>query len=312
MEIRIEKYTSTDKNLWDTFVSSSKNGTFLFFRDFMEYHSDRFTDFSLLFYFKNKLVGLLPSNVVGSRMYSHQGLTYGGLILSESATTKLVIHIFESLKIYLKNKGISQIQYKSIPHIYHKLSSEEDLYVLFRQGAKLVGRSISSCVSDNYRIKYSELRKRGIRKAQYESLVIQENNDFTRFWKILEDNLSQKYNVSPVHSLDEIQYLKSKFPHNIRLFEIFKDEELFAGCVIFETDCVAHVQYISASEKGKKYGALDFLFDYLIQKIYLSKPFFEFGISTEENGRILNEGLISQKEGFGGRGIVYDIYELSI
>lgn len=309
MEIKIKKYNPEQKKEWDSFVASSKNGTFLFYRDFMEYHSDRFTDCSFLFYYKDKLIALLPANIQDDVLYSHQGLTYGGFILDQSATTKLVLSIFGALIDYLKVNHIHEFIYKPVPHIYHKLPAEEDLYALYRDNAVLTGRSISSCISQVNAVKYSELRKRGIKKAQKNNLQINETSDFSCFWQILEENLSQRFNVLPVHSLSEINYLKSKFPDNIRLFEVKDSDAVIAGCVLFDTDRVVHVQYISASGKGKESGALDLLFDYLITN-NKHKPYFEFGISTEKNGTYLNEGLISQKEGFGARGIVYDMYKL--
>lgn len=312
MEIKIEKYDSESRDIWNDFVDYSKNGTFLFYRDFMEYHAHRFTDSSLMFYHKDKLIALLPANLVDNVLYSHQGLTYGGLILGTSCTTMLILDIFESLKVYLKNLGIVKFIYKVVPHIYHKLPAEEDLYALFRNEARLIGRSVSSCIVQKDRLRFTELRRRGVLKAEDCRLTIKKGVRFRGFWKILTDNLVHKYNVAPVHSLSEIEYLKSIFPTNIHLFEVWNNEKILAGCVVFDTGKVAHIQYISASEKGKECGALDYLFNYLIQKVYITKPYFDFGISTEMNGTVLNEGLIFQKEGFGGRGIVYDTYQLDI
>lgn len=312
MEIRIEKYNRNLKQAWNDFVSGSKNATFLMNRDFMEYHSDRFSDMSLLFYLKNKLIALLPANIDENTLYSHQGLTYGGLLLSPATSAKQVLDIFEQIKPYLHNYGINRIIYKAIPHIYHKQASEEDLYALFRNGATLSGRSISSCICMKEPIRFSELRRRGIKKALSKNLQIRENDRFNKFWKILKDNLAEKFNATPVHTLFEIEYLKQKFNSEIQLFEVSDKDKVIAGCVIFETMNTAHVQYISSSPEGKNTGALDYLFDYLIRKRYAGKLFFDFGISTEKNGTLLNEGLISQKEGFGGRGVIYDIYQLQI
>ncbi|HCO66383.1 MAG TPA: GNAT family N-acetyltransferase [Dysgonomonas sp.] len=312
MEIRIERYDADLKDEWDNFVDYSKNGTFLIYRDFMEYHAHRFTDSSLMFYNKNKLIALLPANIADNVMYSHQGLTYGGLILGSLCTTKMILDIFDSLKSYLKKEGIKRLVYKAVPHIYHKLPAEEDLYALFRNNARLVGRSVSSCIIQKDRIRFTELRRRGIQRAEDCRLTVKKGIRFRSFWKILTDNLVLKYNVAPVHSVSEIEYLKSIFPTNIHLFEVWNEQKILGGCVIFDTGKVAHVQYISASDEGKECGALDYLFNYLIQKIYVTKPYFDFGTSTEKNGVILNEGLIFQKEGFGGRGIVYDTYELDI
>lgn len=40
------------------------------------------------------------------------------------------------------------------------------------------------------------------------------------------------------------------------------------------------------------------------------KKFFSFGISTENKGKVLNEGLAFFKEAFGARGVVNNAYEL--
>lgn len=46
----LESYTQNDKPLWNAFNAESKNGLFMFDRDYMDYHSDRFVDNSLMFY----------------------------------------------------------------------------------------------------------------------------------------------------------------------------------------------------------------------------------------------------------------------
>ena len=82
--------------------------------------------------------------------------------------------------------------------------------------------------------------------------------------------------------------------------------------VVFETDNVAHAQYIANSDEGRQCGALDAVMDYLINQQYANKVYFDFGVSTENNGMYLNEGLAMQKQEFGGRGIVYDFYEIRV
>lgn len=311
MEIEIKKYNSDLKTIWDGGISDSRNGTFLLYRDYMDYHSSQFEDCSLLFFNKHKLIAQLPANISGDTLYSHQGLTYGGLILSDSATAQTVLDIFVCLKEYLSQNKIKSLIYKSIPHIYHKKPAEEDLYALFRNDAKLVSRSISSCILQGNKIKYSELRNRKIKKAGKDNFVIKESSDFKSFWCVLENNLKQKFGVCPVHNISEIEYLKSKFSDQIHLFEISNSNQVLGGCVVFETDQVAHIQYISASDEGKQNNVLDLLFEHLIKNVYEEKTYFDFGTSTENNGLMLNEGLIFQKEGFGARAITYDIYQLN-
>ena len=78
MPIDVIKYNSNMKAEWDAFVETSKNGTFLFMRNYMEYHSDRFADHSLMFYCNNRLLAVLPANIRESEktLVSHGGLTY--------------------------------------------------------------------------------------------------------------------------------------------------------------------------------------------------------------------------------------------
>lgn len=136
--IEIVKYSPSRKKEWDNFVEKSKNGVFLFYRDYMEYHSDRFKDFSLMFYNKGRLVSLLPANVSGNTLFSHAGLTFGGFITDTTMTVSLFYRMFEKVLNYLKGEGISKLVYKCVPYIYHLIPAEEDRYVLFRFNARLI------------------------------------------------------------------------------------------------------------------------------------------------------------------------------
>ena len=123
----IRQYTDndTDSKAWNDFVALSKQGTFLFDRHYMNYHRDRFSDYSLLFYKKGKLYALLPANIDGDTLWSHQGLTYGGLITNTHATTAEVCMLFEELNAYLHDHGIRHVVYKAMPWIYQQLPAEE-------------------------------------------------------------------------------------------------------------------------------------------------------------------------------------------
>lgn len=311
MEIKI--YTPEFRTEWDNFIRKSKNGTFLFYRDFIEYHGNRFNDYSLLFYEKGKLIALMPGHIEDKVFYSHRGLTYGGLIMNTETKAKDILSAFEYLTITFRHQGIKKIVYKAIPHIYHLQPAEEDQYALFRYKAVLTERNISSTIYLPDRVKYSDLRKRGIKKAGKNSLTVEPSDDYECFWNILSNNLQARYNKQPVHSLKEITYLKNKFPDNIHLFTVKDtDDNIVAGTIIFETETVSHIQYIAASEEGKKLGATDLLIDYIINNAYPDKRYFDYGVSTEDNGNYLNESLITQKEGFGARATVYDTYTINL
>ena len=308
MEIR--RYRREDKELWNSFVSKARNATFLFNRNYMDYHADRFDDNSFMFYHKGKLKAVLPANVAGDTLYSHQGLTYGGLLLDKKATVEDVLECFDSLNSWLRENGISKVVYKTLPWIYQQYPSEEDLYALtWKCKAQLISRDISSSIVIDNKLKFAESRKSGIRKALSLNIEVGESNDVDGFWHVLEDNLGNRYNAKPVHTSSEMKLLMSRFPNNIRLYVAKMNGEIVGGTLIYVTPQVVHTQYISASVEGKKHGALDLLFDYIINKVYANCRYFDFGKSTEQGGAYLNEPLIFQKEGFGGRGVCYDWYQ---
>lgn len=311
----IERYSSGKKDLWNSFIKISKNATFLFDRDYMDYHADRFDDHSLMLYRKGKLCALFPANVVASIVYTHQGLTYGGLLMSKNISLEDVLSFFSIINSYYKEKGYKKIVYKVIPYIYSNIPSQEDLYVLFAVcNARMIGRNISSTIYQNNQIPFEESRKSGLRKAQKHSLIVRESADFSSFWNILNTNLQEKYGVNAVHSLSEIELLQRRFPNNIKLYLVYLEDSVtpVGGSVLYLTSQVCHTQYISATAYGKSIGALDFLFDYLIHDKYKEYQIFDFGQSTEEMGKFLNKSLLFQKEGFGGRGVCYDIYEYDL
>jgi len=278
----------------------------------MDYHSDRFLDMSLMIYKNDVLCALLPANKKRDILYSHQGLTYGGLLLSFKISAEDVLLIFQQINVFLKDHGITKVIYKTIPWIYHVCPAEEDLYALFRLQARLIGRNLSSTIIHSHILKFTESRKSGLRKAIKNNIKVKESNDFDSFWYILSNNLNHKYGTSPVHSVDEIKLLHERFPDQIKLYVALLEQDIIAGTVLYITKQVVHTQYISANPIGKELGALDLLFDHLINYEYLSYPYFDFGQSTEDNGLFLNQSLIFQKEGFGGRGVVYDVYEYDL
>jgi len=312
-EMEIIQYSESKKNIWNTFNKKSKNGLFLFNRDYMDYHSDRFKDHSLCVYNeKKRLIALLPANELDGTLFSHQGLTFGGFIIGKEIRTFIMLEVFNALLSYLKKKGFHTLQYKPSPYIYHKEGAQNDLYALFKHKAQIVQCDLTTTIYLQEQFKYSKGRKWTINKAKKESIDLCESNDYLGFWKLLSQILDQNHAIKPVHSLHEIQKLSTLFKSEIRLFLAKKKGAILAGALIYENDLVAHTQYLANSEKGRTIGALDLLIDHLINVVFKEKKYFNFGASTEDGGQILNKGLVSQKEGFGGRGVVQQIYEVSV
>ncbi|WP_317172441.1 GNAT family N-acetyltransferase [Gelidibacter maritimus] len=298
----VKQYQPHFKSVWNAFVSNSKNATFLFHRDFMEYHQERFEDFSLMIFKREKLVALLPANRVGDEVYSHQGLTYGGLILSKNIRFENVLQSYEILLKFLYEQHIKSLYIKEIPSIYHHIPAEEIAYLNFIMSAQLIRRDTLSVIDNQNRLKFSGSRLEGIKRAKKYQLRIEEDGDFEIFWnEILIPNLLKKHNANPVHSLDDILYLKNTFPENIKQFNAYHAGQIVAGATIFETENVAHCQYISGNDDKNRLGSLDGLHDYLINTVYVKKRYFDFGTSNENDGKNINKGLQFWKEGFGAR-----------
>lgn len=309
----IIRYSAEKTAEWDAFVYNSKNATFLLSRAYMDYHADRFSDCSLMFYLEGRLYALLPAERSGDELYSHRGLTYGGLISDHHATADKTLQLFEELNSWLASEGISRVIYKAIPHIYHKIAAEEDLYALFKVcHAELIARDIASTICLDAPLKWRKDRRYRLKKALEQGITVERSSDFAGFYGILDGNLSATYGVHPVHTLQELQLLATRFPRNIVLYTAHKDGRMLAGTVIYLTPCCAHAQYISASAEGKQLSAVDAIYHQVLNFELLGYRYFDFGKSTEDHGHYLNASLIAQKEGFGGRGVCYDTYQWKV
>jgi hypothetical protein len=306
---RVEKYTKENRLAWDTFISEAKNATFLFARDFMEYHSDRFTDYSLLVYKDDLLYAVLPANIVGDKLYSHKGLTYGSLVLSKSAKLLYTFEAFKALLAFLDAKAISTLELRNIPTFYNTMPSDELSYFLFKANATLIKRDALMVIDTSNKIKFQKNRREGINKAKRNGLTIAVDDNFEGFWnEILIPNLQKKHGVAPVHSLEEIQLLAAKFPDHIKQVNVYKDNVIVAGTTLFLTKTTIHPQYVSGNSDKNAFGSLDLAYDYIINHFDSSKRYFDFNISSEENGTALNSGLIFWKESCGARTYVADNY----
>ncbi len=309
--IRIELYKDSDRELWNTFIYNSKNGIFMFDRNFMEYHKDRFSDNSLLFYDEDKLIAIFPASIKDGILSSHGGLTYGGFITGNDMKQHHMNDCLSALKEYAAVNGIKEIIYKHIPHIYHKQPAEEDVYSLFYNGAQILKVEASTTINLHQPLKMPKGRKAQVGRARREGVEIKETDDFETFLE-LENQVLQRHKTSAVHKPSELHLLQSRFPQNIKLLGAFYKGKLIAGTILFIYDNAIHTQYMAANDTAREIGALDLTIATVIETYKDSKDWLDFGISTEEGGHYLNEGLIAQKEGFGGRTNIYQTWKITI
>lgn len=304
-------YQPTEASLWNDFIENAVNATFLFHRDFMEYHADRFEDFSLMIYKDTKLVAVLPAHIKEKEVFSHLGLTYGGLIWKKGLKLSTILQLFKEVLQYLHQNNIGLLTLKMLPEIYPKLPSQDLAYVLFNAEANLIRRDALAVVDLTQKLSLSKDRKEGLKRAEYHSLQFKQECTVNDFWeKLLLPNLQKKHQTNPVHTVVEMQKLMETFPENIQLFTVYDGAELIAGTLLFITPKVIHSQYIASSENKNETGSLDGLHYHLMTKVFPHHCWFDFGISNEQNGRKLNKGLSYWKQSFGASTVIQDVYKV--
>lgn len=308
----IKTYKFEFKSTWDDFVDDVKTPTFLFKRDFIEYHKTRFQDFSLMIYKETTLVALFPANIDRQILYSHQGLTYGGMLTKDVSFSDALL-IFNLIKKFCKQQNIIQLVIKTIPSFYHILPSNEASFIFFNANGKVIKRDKVFAIDYSNDFLFHKTKLKHYTKGINLGLTIKEGQ-FNEFWnELLVPMLHKKYNSKPVHSFDEIIYLKNIFPKNIKQFNVYLKEELLAGITIFENSTVIKSQYAATSLSGERNRALDFLFISIIKHYKaLGKKYFSMGTVADKSDLGYNLGFVKQKEELGSRIYIQDHYLISI
>lgn len=311
---KIVRYETGREREWNEFVSGSRNGTFLFDRGYMDYHAHRFCDASLMAYKDSRLMALLPANLTPEGIvHSHSGLTYGGWILPPRHLDGAdMLEIFYAAIDCWKSESISALDYKTVPYIYSSQPSAEDEYALFRLGAKLTSCGLSSTIDLRNPSCFNQLQRRHLAKASRLPIEVVETRDIDGFMAMLSECLRQRHDTQPVHSAEEMNLLASRFPENIKFYVVRLDGTMHAGVCVYDTGRVAHTQYIATTPEGRSLNLLTPLFHKLITDVYAARDYFDFGISTEDEGRVLNRGLLRQKTSYGAGTTVYKRFLLEL
>lgn len=306
----VVRYNKSYAEQWNAFIEQSKNGTFLFNRNFMEYHADKFEDFSVLIFEGKKLMAVFPAHVKEGTVYSHLGLTYGDIVITDGAGFEKTLRAFyELLKLFHEN-GISNVYLKKIPLFYYKSPAFETDYILNRLKAQLSRKDMNLAIDFNKPFTVAESKLKNFRKRKNIGFSIEKGAGFKFFWdEILLAVLEKKYQSKPIHSLAEIELLHERFPENIVQYNLYFEDKILAGITLFIFDGVIKSQYGAATPEGEKMRALDFLFIFLIEEYKDQKSFFDMGTVMAFNG--INKGLLKQKEEFGCSIYTQDFYELT-
>lgn len=311
---RIERHSPQMADAWDEFVAESRNGTFLLQRRYMDYHSDRFADMSLTACKHGRLLAVLPANITSDgTLHTHQGLTYGGWVTaSKHFDGADMLALWRAWMEWCEAEGVAKVDYKPVPWIYTRYPAQEDEYMLFRSGAVADEVNLSAAIDLRDMRGLNTLQRRHLRKSLAMGPEISETRDPAEFWAMLDECLRSRHETAPVHSEAELRLLMERCGDHIRIHEIRLDSRLMAGVCIYDTGTVAHAQYIAATSEGRARNMLTPLFTHLIEREYYSRRYFDFGISNEDRGRWLNEGLLRQKCSYGASGVAYTRWTVDV
>lgn len=316
MTLEIIPYSQCHESEWELFCDQAENSTILHTRRFLSYHGNKFADKSLMIMESGKFAGLIPaaeSRVHPDLVISHPGITYGGVVHAGRLSGMRMVETLTKISLFYKESGYQRFQYKPVPFIYSSIPVQDDLYALFRLGARRIRSDLSSAIDLSSRRPISERRSRSLKKAKKVVTLSSDPALLNELWEIVAQNLAWKHDAKPVHSLSELELLRERFPQHIVIRCALINGKVEAGVVFFNSSTVWHAQYIGASEIAYNGSALDAVFDAAINEAQSSgAKYFDFGTSNEEEGWVLNDGLYRFKSEFGGGGVVHEYYEINL
>lgn len=298
-------YLPMMKSKWDAAVKQARNGHFMFLRDYMDYHSDRFKDVSFMLLRGNRIVALLPAHVNGPELLSHQGLSFGGWIQLPRCLHVDLKAGFRLLGEEMKRLQIQRLVYTPSPYPYHVEACDDDLFLLKQSGASLAQVKLSSFIpTAQFPERKGEQRRRLRKAAETCPCVIEETANIELFWEHLCRFLAKRHQASPVHSAAEICLLKKRFPENIRFFVCRQGEEFCAGEVIFLSQNVLRFQYAFYFESTAQSYLSFRLRESICRNPDLRRPWIDFGTSMEPGTENLMIQLHQNKENFGTHSVL--------
>ncbi len=303
---------------WDSFVEQGWNFALMQTRRFLSYHGTRFQDQSLCIRSdEGALLGVLPAAIDSDdpeTVISHPGATYGGVVHTGALIGEHMLTAIEACAQHYRSLGFRRLRYKATPYIYHRVPAADDLYALFRLGARCYRRDLSATIALDQPPNLHERRRRGLKRATRSGVQLHWGFDaLDRYWEVLSERLAERHHVRPTHTLEEMRTLVARFPDRIECCYATVHGRLEAGVITFLAPLCSHAQYIAASACGFETSALEPVFEGVIARArHQGMRYFDFGNCNERQGWYLNQGLYKYKSEYGAGGTVYEAYELSL
>jgi GNAT superfamily N-acetyltransferase len=309
--IAVEAYDASFADAWDDLVGRAANGTLLHTRRYLGYHGDRFADRSLVVLSDGKPVAVVPAALDpddASCVVSHPGITYGGIVHLPSFRGTGVADALDACRAAW---AAERVVYKPVPPVFHRALAQDDLWALFLAGATRTRCDLSWAVDLTGPMTWTGNRRRAAAKAAAEVEVSRDDGAVESFWHVLTDSLAERHGVRPVHTAEEMRDLMRRCPGEIALYVARRSGEVVAGSMVYVAGAAWHSQYLASGPAGREVGALDAVVAHVVEEARASgAKAFDFGISNEDRGRTLNEGLYFYKSSFGGGSVVHEQYAL--
>lgn len=297
----IIKYNDELFHAWDNFVNNSVNGNIYHTRNFLNYHhKDKFIDSSILIYHNKDIVCVLPCCCSGDRFFSHKGATYGGPVFSEKVyNIKNLSIIIDLIFTYYNNK----IEFRISNSIYNNVSDNVLLYLLSTKLRMIPELAWYINTNDDIINNIRNIRnKKNIQKMMKDNNFIcdkfEDIEDYTGFYKILQKNLNTKYKTYPTHTLDEFLLVKKLLNEYQSLYLVKNNGIIYGGVYVIKvtTKCW-YTFYISKNIDIINNMSIVYIMYKIQQDAKKSNVnYVDYGITTENQGEILNIGLSEFKE----------------
>lgn len=331
----LEAFIPELETLWDRFIlEENTNGTFIHTRKFIQYHpAGKFQDASLLIQNRRgAIIGMIPACTIMNGdeqvLYSHRGCTYGGIILkARHLKVAEIQEILGLLREYGSKNGYQKIVIKFPSELYSGYPVDGFIHIGIHQGWKLYTELNTYIDFNRYDpdilSNFSQGKRTHVNRCIALGLVFRElqlKTEVRDFHEILKKSL-EKYETLPVHTPEEIlDFTQERIPQFSRLFGVFMGREMIAGAMVYlypRTRCV-YTTYLAAmnlSDRNnpqlKTLSPGSFLYYSVIKWAQKAGyKYVSFGISTENMGKVMNYGLVANKEAYGSLHSIHPTLEL--
>lgn len=321
--IQISEYKETDRRQWEDFIASSANGTIFHRQRFLDYHpKGRFANHHLMFRQDDRLLAVLPALIKDEQgmptLISYGGASYGGMVTAPGLGIAQVTGLAEAAVSRWTKQGIKRLLITQPPLIYMKTPDQYIDFCWARAGFTYLKREITAVIPLNFRsqedipLSFKQETRTALRKGQKAGIEVRQGGNLDEFYHILERNLSQRHNVRPTHTAEELKKLKKLLPEDIIQFTAYQGKKALAGITVFICNPrVILAFYISHDQRYQELRPVNSVYHEVIRWGW-ANGYKYLDLGTYTLNMQPNWGLGKFKENFGARGFLRETFELRI